>query len=402
MRNDSKIKGFNILLAAVIIELCIGTGYGWSVFVKPLMENHGWSRSQATVTLSVSLFCNGIGFLLVGYWVDHYPKRLAALGGLLMGAGIASSGLAALAGWRYLMYVGYGVIGGFSISLPYLAALSVGIKWFPHRRGLVSGIVVMGCGMGAALVGLFIPPLILRWGPEMTLFGMGLVFMVVCGSLGLVLQNPPGYRLPTDKPTLTKLFPLEVFGYKRFWGLWTLQFLSMCAGFGLFSQAALLIMEQHRLDLVTAGKIVAAMAVCNGLGRLVWPSLSDKFGRRPVLLLLFVIQGTLFLAITFIPVLWLFVVAICAIPFCYGGYCGTLPAFTADLFGVDKVGRIYGPVISAQTVAGFAGPLLFSELWEISRNYTTPTCIIGAILLSACLLPLIVGRKTLKAQRQAA
>jgi len=395
MTQTSKTRGLHILVAAVLIELCLGTGLGWSLFVRPLMDLHGWTRSQVTFTLSVSLLFNGLGYFLIGYWADHYPRRMSVLGGLLFGFGIAASGLAALSGWRYLMYACYGMIGGFAISLPYLSALSAAIKWFPHRRGMVAGIVIMGCGTGAVLVGFLAPSLRQRFGPGMTLFGMGVVFMLVCGVLGFVIRNPPGQEPPADRPSLWRLIPVEAFGYKRFWGLWTIQLISMSAGLGLLSQAALLAMEQQRLDLPTAGKLVALMAICNGLGRLFWPSLSDRFGRRQILLVLFLGQGLVLAAITHIGPLWLFAVALCYLPFCYGGNCGVLPAFTADLFGTDKVGRMYGPVISAQSVAGLVGPLLFSNLRQSTGSYTLPTHIVGIVLLLACVLPAIVGRKTL-------
>jgi MFS transporter, OFA family, oxalate/formate antiporter len=396
--NDKTIKNSTnksvlVLLAAVLIELCLGSGFGWSVFVKPLMALHGWTRSQVTLTFSVSLLFNGIGYLLVGYWADHHPRRAAVTGGILFGTGIALAGLFAHLGWRYPMYLCYGAMGGFGISLPYLAALSVAIKRFPLRRGLAAGIVVMGCGSGAVLVGIFAPRLIERFGPGVTLMGMGMLFCLVCGSLGMVLTNPPRLPSATPIPARGSLIPWEVLKIRKFWGLWTIQFFFMAAGTALFSQAAPMAQELQQLTPFTAGKLVAMMAICNGFGRVFWSSISDRLGRRKILITLFISQALAFLTLAHIPNFWLFGIVFCYIPFCYGGCCGTMPAFTADLFGPEKVACIYGPVISAQAVAGLAGPLLFSGLREALGSYTLPTHLTGLALLVLSALPLLIGRK---------
>jgi OFA family oxalate/formate antiporter-like MFS transporter len=383
-----------VLLAAVLIELCLGSGFGWSVFAKPLMALHGWTRAQVTLPFSISLVFNGTGYLLVGYWADHYPRRAAVVGGILFGTGIALAGLFAYLGWRYPMYLCYGAMGGFGISLPYLAALSVAIKRFPLRRGLAAGIVVMGCGSGAVLVGMFAPQLIERFGPGITLMGMGTLFCLVCGSLGMVLTNPPRDPSAAPIPPRGSLIPWEVFKIRKFWGLWTLQFFFMAAGTALLSQAAPFAQELHNLTPITAGKLVAMMAVCNGFGRVFWPSLSDRLGRRKILITLFVTQALAFLALVHISNFWLFAILFCYVPFSYGGCCGTMPAFTADLFGPEKVGTMYGPIISAQALAGLTGPLLFAFLRESLGSYTLATHLTAAALLLVSALPLLIGRKT--------
>jgi OFA family oxalate/formate antiporter-like MFS transporter len=385
-------NGLMVPVSALLIGLCVGSGYGWSVFVKPLMAQHGWSQTQVTLTYSLCLFLQGFAYLLLGCLADRHPRTLAIAGGTVFGTAFILTGLFAHYGCLIPMYLCYGLVGG-AAGLPYLAGLSAAIKWFPRHRGLISGISVVGTGWGAVFVGLFTPHLIMRFGPGATLTGMGCVFLIVCGGLGAAIRNPPHFKpVPLASGEKRTILPWDAIRQRKFWALWATLFVSMVAGYGLITQASPMAQDMQHMSVTAAGTLVATMAFFNGVGRLFWSSLSDKIGRPATFMILFGSQGCVFLSLTHIANVWLFGAAFCYIMFCYGGVIGTMPAFTADLFGGANLGRVYGPILFAQSVAGLVGPLLFSMLKERLGGYGLSTGIIGVFLILACSLPLIIIR----------
>ncbi|NLX04744.1 MAG: OFA family MFS transporter [Phycisphaerae bacterium] len=389
-----------VTFAAVVMQLCLGTVYGWSVFVNPLMEQHHWGRPQVVLAFSLAIAGIGIGAFLVSARADRHPRQVATLGGLMFGIGTVLAGLAVQAGNLVLLYIGYGLLGGVGIGLAYLTPIAVAIKWAPHRRGLVSGLVVMGFGAGAFIIGKIAPGLIDSIGSGMTLIGLGLAFTVVCTAMGLLMRNPPSY---TPKEAKWSLIPREALGRGEFWILWGMLFLNVCAGIALISQAASMFQDLHEVTAAQAGLLVSAIAICNGLGRMFWSAVSEKTGRPAVFLFMFISQTGLFVLLPQISSAWLFAVVCCYIILCYGGGFGTMPAFTADLFGSDQVGRVYGPMLTAWSAAGVVGPMLYAGILETSAarglaadyGYSISMCITAGLLLAACALPvLVMSRRT--------
>jgi len=390
-KQTSKLRGIGVPVSALLIGLCMGSGYGWSLFVKPLMAQHSWTLTQVTLTSSLCLSFGGLSHLLVGWLADRHPRTMAVIGGVTFGVTLILAGLFAHYGCLFPLYLTYGVIGGFSTALPYLAALSASIKWFPKLRGLISGVCVAGNGIGAVFVGWFIPPLILRFGAGPALMGMGMLFLLICGGLGFVVRNPPDFQQPAFESAKKATFlPWDALRQKSFWLLWLLLFISLCAGMGLITQAAPLAQDMRRISALTAGKLVAMMAVCNGLGRLFWSCLSDKLGRPKTFMVLYATQACCFLTLAQIAPFWLFGAVFSYITFCYGGVVGTMPAFTADIFGGAALGRIYGPLMFAQAIAGLAGPLFYSLLKEATGGYTLSLRFTGIVLIAACCLPHLI------------
>jgi len=237
------------------------------------------------------------------------------------------------------------------------------------------------------------PGLIARFGPEMTLMGMGITFFLVFGTLGWMVQNPPDFTAANPTDSKTAFISWDILKEGKFWALWCTLFVSISAGISIISQAAPMAQELHHLTPTTAGKLVAAMAIFNGLGRLFWSSLSDKLGRRKTIIALFSIQAVVFILAVHISNVWLFGAALCYITFCYGGGFGIMPAFTADVFGEKKVASAYGPILSSQAIAGLFGPLLLAYLRESTGGYSLAAYTIAAVLIAACSLPLMVPRR---------
>lgn len=170
-------------------------------------------------------------------------------------------------------------------------------------------------------------------------------------------------------------------------------FAAVTAGMAVISQAAPMAKDMHHLSPKSAGMLVAMMALANGFGRFFWPTLSDRVGRRKVVLFLYITLALMFLVLVHLPNPVLFGAAFCYVTMCYGGMFGTMPAFTADLFGHEAVGKMYGPVMSAVSVAGLVGPMLFSILRQHTAGYALPAQITAGLCIAACVLPFLVGRK---------
>jgi MFS transporter, OFA family, oxalate/formate antiporter len=375
-----------IVLAAIVVQLTLGTVYGWSVFVKPLMEANGWSRSNVTLAFSLAIFFLGIGAFLAGRKADRNPRQVAILGGLMLGSGILLAGYAVGLKSLALLYLGYGVLGGLGMGMGYLVPITVAIKWVPHRRGFISGLVVMGFGAGAVIIGTAGPGLIGHFGAGKTLMGMGLTFVILCSLAGQFLANPPSYAPKSASPD-TDVALASLLRRREFRILWGMLFLNVVPGIALISQASPMAREMQALTPERAGTLVAVIAVFNGLGRVFWSSLSDVIGRRTVFLVMYAGQIAAFAALPFMPNVWWFGLLCSYILLCYGGGFGTMPAFTADLFGPHAVGRVYGPILTAWSAAGLASPLLYAFLREKTGAYHWPLYLTAGLLALACILP---------------
>ncbi len=395
MEADPKKKSIRqigtVILAAILIQLALGSVYGWSVYVNPLWETCRWTKPQVTLAFSLSICFLGIGAFLVGPRADRHPRLIAALGGAIFGLGHLLAGIAVEYHHLILLYLGYGVLAGAGMGMAYLVPIAVAIKWVPHRRGFISGLVVMGFGAGAVTVGMAAPGIIVRIGPGKMLLGLGLIFTFICTLAGNLLTNPPGY---VPKPAGSDLHLKTVLRRREFWALWGMLFFNVCAGIAIISQASPMAQEMHKLSARAAGSLVAIIALFNGLGRLFWSSVSDKTGRPFVFLFMYLTQIIAFIALPFAPNVWLFGLLCGYILLCYGGGFGTMPAFTADLFGHESVGRIYGPLLTAWSAAGLLSPLLFAFLRQKTAGYTTALFLTAALLALACALPGLVFNKT--------
>jgi OFA family oxalate/formate antiporter-like MFS transporter len=379
-----------VIFAAILIQLALGSVYGWSVFTNPLQKTCQWTKPQVTLAFSLAICFLGIAACVVGPRADRYPRLIAVVGGAVFGIGNLLAGIAVTYHSLALLYLGYGVLAGSGMGMAYLVPIAVAIKWVPHRRGFIGGLVVMGFGAGAVTVGLAAPAVIARIGPGQTLLGLGLIFTILCPLAGFLVANPPGY---TPKPLGSELRLLTVLRRREFWALWGMLFFNVCAGIAIISQASPMAQEMHHLSVRSAGSLVAIIALFNGLGRVFWSGVSDKTGRPFVFLFMYITQIAAFVTLPFAPNIWIFGLLCCYILLCYGGGFGTMPAFTADLFGHESVGRIYGPVLTAWSAAGLLGPLLYAFLREKTGGYSTALFLTAGLLALACGLPSLILNK---------
>ncbi|HEX4486547.1 MAG TPA: OFA family MFS transporter [Terriglobales bacterium] len=386
-----------IAIAGVFLQIALGAVYAWSVFRVPLAKQFGWSISEITLTFTISIFVLGFAAFFGGLWLNRKGPRIVALtGGALYGLGVF---LASFSHSLWWLYLSYGVIGGIGLGLGYIVPVAVLVKWFPDRRGLITGIAVGGFGAGALITAPVATRLIQSVGVLSTFAYLGIAYLIVTLVTGLFMQNPPdGWRPEGWTPTATQTshragrdYTLgEALKTWQWWALWLLLFLNTCAGISIISQEAPLFQELAGVTAVVAASMVGLASIGNAVGRVFWAWVSDSITRRVTFLVMFLSQILLFWFLPNITTASLMTIVAFVVLMCYGGGFGTMPAFAADYFGPKNVGPIYGLMLTAWGFASVFGPLLIAHMRETAGSYRGALHVIAGVMAISTLLPILV------------
>ena len=374
---------WRFVAAALVMQLCLGVLYSWSVFRGPLEVLHEWTREQSIAPFRYSLLFFTIAMVIAGFWQDKKgPRLVGSVGGLLLGAGCLLS--AWIGDTPVGLIVAYGVLGGMGVGFAYVTPIATCVKWFPDKRGLIVGLAVMGFGAGSLI---FAPLLESLIGFDASQFAetipstfmiMAAVFFVFVIGAAQVFRVPPAGWKPEgwDPPSVAggaaakqDYTPGEMLKTWQFYVLWVLYVLGASVGLVAIGQASPIIREMAAEGAVlTAGTALGVMSAFNGLGRLGWGGLSDKLGRNMTTLAMYVVYivACLFLLRTasgFWPVL----IGLCMVGFAFGGYLALLPSFTADYFGSKNIGANYGLMFTAYGLSGYFVPGYFAGVMEEAR-----------------------------------
>jgi OFA family oxalate/formate antiporter-like MFS transporter len=403
MANENlESKRWWIAVAAIVLQMCLGSVYAWSVFKKPLMTAHGWGETSTQVTFMICIAVIGIAAAFGGILVDKKgPRFVAITGSILFGIGTLLAGLADQIGSIYLLYIGFGLIAGLGNGFGYVTPIATLIRWFPDKRGLVTGLAVMGFGLGAFFMGKIIPGVILKIGVAQTFYILGIIFLVLCTAAASMFKNPPQGWLPAGfKPSATTVSAAQSLTFAeakktpQWWMLWAMLFLNVSAGLGLLSQLSPMAQDVVKKTVtdpaelaVLGGTILAIASIFNGLGRLFWAWLSDSIGRKSVFITMFVSQAILYILLPQISGIILFTIIACYLLACYGGGFATMPAFAADSFGPAYIGRVYGIMLTAWGAAGVVGPLVFAQVKGAALYVAAALLIVGFILAISYKMP---------------
>ena len=387
-----------IAAAGVVMQIALGAVYAWSVFRKPLSGEYDASVSTVNIAFTLTIVFLGLAAYFGGLWMGKVgPRKVAMTAGLLYGAGVILASLASSS--VVLLYLTYGVIAGIGIGLGYIVPIATLIKWFPDKRGVITGIAVAGFGAGAVLTAPVAKRLISSVGVFETFAILGVIYAVMVIGASFLIKNPPeGYKPegwdPAEAEKGDKSGRDFEFGQAvrtwQWYALWSLLFLNVTAGIAVISEAAPMAEEIGGASATAAASMVSLIAIFNGFGRFAWAAFSDVIGRRWVFLIMFAIQAVLFFVLPSATTYGLFAALCCIILLCYGGGFGTMPAFAADYFGSVNVGRIYGLMLTAWSAAGIVGPLLISKIRDSTGAYDTALYIIAGMMVASCILPLIV------------
>jgi OFA family oxalate/formate antiporter-like MFS transporter len=387
-----------IAIAGVFLQIALGAVYAWSVFRVPLSKEFGWSISQVTLTFTISIFVLGFAAFFGGLWMNRRgPRTVAITGAVLYGLGVFLASFSANKLWW--LYLSYGFIGGLGLGLGYIVPVAVLVKWFPDRRGLITGIAVGGFGAGALITAPVATQLIKSVGVLPTFAYLGVAYFVVALIAAMFMRNPPeGWQPPGWTPSAKETAQRATQDYLlsdalktwQWWVLWAILFLNTCAGISVISQEAPIFEELTGVTAIVAGGMVGIASLGNAVGRVFWAWASDIMTRRVTFMIMFVLQVLLFWFLPKIALPTLMTIITFVVLMCYGGGFGTMPAFTADYFGSKNVGSIYGLMLTAWSFASVVGPLYIARMRETTGHYAGALHVIAGAMAVSILLPIIV------------
>jgi OFA family oxalate/formate antiporter-like MFS transporter len=397
-RPTSTPNRWAIAVAGVIIQVALGAVYAWSVFRIPLTHAYGWTISQVTFAFTLAILTLGFASFVGGLWMRRSgPRRVAIAAGIFYGSGIFLASFSAE--HLYWLYFSYGLLAGIGLGLGYIVPVATLVKWFPDKRGMITGIAVAGFGAGALITAPIASRLIVSVGVMRTFAILGVVYFVAVTVPAFFMQDPPANYRPAgwspsavqQRQRSTKTYTLsEAMRTWQWYALWALLFLNTSAGISIISQAAPMAQEITRVTVAVAAGLVGIISIANGAGRFLWAWFSDLVGRRWVFLSMFVVQAIVFLLLPRISSFPAFTAMCFAILLCYGGGFGTMPAFAADYFGAENVGSIYGLMLTAWGFAGVFGPMLIANIRQSTGRYSQALTVIGVVMLCSAVIPLIV------------
>jgi MFS transporter, OFA family, oxalate/formate antiporter len=388
-----------VAVGGVALMACLGTVYAWSVYTQPLQAAFGWTSTQATAPFSIAIFFLGVGAVLGGRWQDRAgPRPVALAGALLWGAGNLLAGLGTSRFGAPWLYATYGVLGGLGLGLGYVTPVAAVTKWFPRRRGLGSGLVVGGFGLGAFLYAHLLRSLPAFAGGTasreavMAAFtASGIAFAVLGGAGALLLRDPPA-AAPSgaSAPPGPDFTPERMVRTPQFWAAFAMLFLNVTAGILFISNAVPIMRELTGALPAAAAAVYGTIALANALGRFLWGAVSDRFGRRAAFASIYLLQIAVFLSVGRFHSMWAVAPLFALVLLCYGGGFGVMPSLVADWFGTRHLGVNYGWVLLAWSAAGLAGPGFVAAVKDRTGSYAGALPATAALLLVATLLPLLV------------
>jgi len=423
-----------IALAGTIVMICLGIAYSWSSFTQPLIASFNWSNSTTTWAFAVAIFFLGWGAVIGGRWQDAVgPRTVTLVGVLLWGLGYLLAGLGTARFGAPWLYLTYGVIGGLGNGMAYITPVATVTKWFPDKRGLASGMVVMGFGLGAFVYGFILKAI----GPfqtaskhaaafadakaaavkagttfDPTLYALppsdvsaifnvfiatGIGVAIIGGLCASLLRNPPaGYTVAgataAAAASQTSYTPGQVLRSPQFYLLWLMLFLNVTAGILVISNAVPIIRELTGATAAVAVPAYGLVAIFNGLGRFFWGTVSDRIGRNMAFVLIFGVQVVVFFLLANLHSLAAVLGAFAIVLLCYGGGFGTMPSFNADYFGTKFLGVNYGMIITAWGFGGLVGPLVAAKVKDATGSFSGALVPVAIMLIVAMILPFITKK----------
>ena len=408
---------WRIPIGAVAVHICIGSVYAWSTFNRPiqaLFPDQPWWFSPPYTTFTTALVLLGLSAAFGGPWVERRGPRVAATAAaLFFGTGLIIGGLGLSMRQPLIVFLGMGVIGGIGCGLGYISPVSTLVKWFPDRRGMATGMAIMGFGGGAFLAGYLNVFLMDRLGVANTVIALGAAYLVIMLIGSRLLERPPAGWTPEGwTPAVVKRAMItdhsvtrnEAIQTLQFFLLWGILFINVTAGIGILAQASPMMQDMFRRTPLEAAAVVSLISIFNATGRFVWASASDYIGRRNTYTIFFIAQFLIFLLIPGLASSnnWImFEVALFTVFTMYGGGFATIPAFLADIFGPDNVGAIHGALLTAWSCAAVAGPVIITELSNRAKAalpaggdrvhiYDTPLQVLAVLLAVGFVLTLLV------------
>jgi MFS family permease len=406
--------------AALCVHLCIGQAYAFSVFNLPMTRLIGitqsapddWKLTDLGWIFSLAIFFLGVSAAVLGRWVEEGgPRRAMFTAALCWSGGFLLSAVGVYAHNIWLVYLGYGVLGGCGLGIGYISPVSTLIRWFPDRPGMATGMAIMGFG-GGALIASPLSVWLMRQFSTQTHVGVAETFVVLaivyfCFMMvgATIVRLPPpgwapaGYVAPAEPKKLItthNVFVYQALKTPQFWLIWWVLCLNVTAGIGVLGQASAMSQEMFpgRVTVTAAAGFVGLMSLFNMGGRFFWASVSDFIGRKPTYFLFFALGTVLYSLVPYTGSagsVALFVLCFCLIISMYGGGFATVPAYLRDMFGTRYVGAIHGLLLTAWSMAGIFGPVLVNYIRQYNVEHGVANAAAYNVTMYVMAVLLVVG-----------
>lgn len=384
-----------VVIGAVLVQLCIGGVYTWSLFNQPLSDAYGWDSNGVYLAYSMVIFIFALTTIVSGRLQDKYgPRKIATIGIILYSLGLM---LTSTAESLWQLYLYYSVIAGVGIGFVYVCPLSTCVKWFPDKKGFITGIAVGAFGLGGFLFNSFIQSFIASVGVSKAFFYQGVIYIII-GLIGAQLLRQPKVNTEEVSSKIindNEFTVTQMMQTKSFYLIWFIYLTGTITGLLVIGLARDIGIDVAGLAPAVAANAVALAAIFNAVGRITWGILSDKFGRLRVISIMFVLTAiAVGLLSTITPNAWLFFGIVAMIAFCFGGFLAVIPPLTSDYYGIQNFGANYGLVYQGYGIAALVGPMLISLVGGFR-----PAFLIAALLTIVGLLLSLFVKPSLKSMK---
>ena len=371
----------------VLLHLMLGSTYAWSIYRNPIMVQTGWDQSSVSFAFSLAIFCLGLSAAFMGRLVEKFgPRVTGSMSAVLYAGGNILTGVAIAQGELWILYLGYGILGGLGLGVGYITPVSTIIKWFPDKRGLATGLAIMGFGFASLLTSPIAQYLIQARGVEQTFYILGVVYFVVMLFVSQFIKRPSveEAQLLADKSPNRQAADLskevtanEALKSSTFYWLWLILFINISCGLALVSAISPMAQDMVGMSAESAAVVVGVMGIFNGFGRLLWAGLSDYIGRPKTFILLFV-------------------VAMAVLMTCYGAGFSLIPPYLSDIFGAKELATLHGYILTAWAMAALVGPMLLSVTYELTKSYQMTLLVFIALYVVALVIAYLLKKKVIR------
>lgn len=381
-----------IASCGVILHLMLGSTYAWSVYRNPIIAETGWNQSSIAFAFSLAIFCLGMSAAFMGQVVDKLgPRVTGTISAILYASGNILTGVALANHSLLLLYLGYGVLGGIGLGTGYVTPVSMIIKWFPDKRGLATGLAIMGFGFASLLTSPISYFLITKYDVINTFYLLGVAYFLVMLIVSQFLKFPSYSEQDTNdshKQLNQGIGAKKALKTVEFYLLWLILFINISCGLALISVVSPMAQDIAGMTANQAAIIVGLMGIFNGFGRLLWASLSDYIGRPLTFLILFVVNILMTVSLIFLHTPALFTIAMAVLMTCYGAGFSLIPPYLSDIFGAKELATMHGYILTAWGMAALAGPMLLAVTYSATKSYTSTLIIFILLYLLALAITL--------------
>ena len=366
--------------------------YAWSVYRNPIIAETSWNQSAIAFAFSLAIFCLGMSAAFMGQVVEKFgPRVTGTISAILYASGNILTGFAIAQHSIFLLYLGYGVLGGIGLGTGYVTPVSMIIKWFPDKRGLATGLAIMGFGFASLLTGPIAHFLITKYDVINTFYLLGGAYFLVMLIVSQFLKFPSYSEQDTDdshKQLSQGIGAKKALKTVEFYLLWLILFINISCGLALISVVSPMAQDIAGMTANQAAIIVGLMGIFNGFGRLLWASLSDYIGRPLTFLILFVVNILMTVSLIFLHAPALFTIAMAVLMTCYGAGFSLIPPYLSDIFGAKELATMHGYILTAWGMAALAGPMLLAVTYSATKSYTSTLIIFILLYLLALAITL--------------